>query len=275
LRPDPATISRKRLPLATRRKTFIESFGAEVQPHGPGSLAERFIAPPFSVLLAEQEYWTEEQTRWIPVFDPVLCEVIYGWFAPTKEKGLGHIFDPFATDSTRGIVAGCLGYNYTGIERSAKKIAAYERQAILVRPKYPDMKTPKWICADPVSMDKHLPRVEQYDLIFTDLPIYNPKQATSQCMARYEKIFRQAIARLKQNRCVVVVARTVRGEDGFIQFAPEEVVGMMSTVGLPHYNRMVLVMSGNTHEMVYQFWHGEADDKAIPRELGVLDCIPR
>ena len=48
------------------------------------------------------------------IFDPVLCEVIYNWFAP--EKGI--VFDPFAGGSVRGAVAEMLGRHYIGDRKS-------------------------------------------------------------------------------------------------------------------------------------------------------------
>lgn len=247
-------------------ESFVESLEPKIQPEGPGALAERFIVPPFSVLDAQQRYWQEKQARWIPVFDPLLCEIVYRWFAPITR---GNILDPFG-DATRAIVAGCVGYQYTGIEPSRTKIKAYERQASLVQPNYPDVLLPRWICCDPSSLDKHLPPDENYDLIFTNMPVYKPSEATSKCMERYKRIFGEAIARLKRNRCLVVVSRDVRGEDGFIQFGRAEVVGLLRSLGLAYYNRMELIMSGNLPEGIAQFWKGEEDHKAIPRELGTL-----
>jgi hypothetical protein len=46
------------------------------------------------------------------VFDPVLCELIYKWFAP--ERGL--VLDPFAGGSVRGILAAHMGREYTGVD---------------------------------------------------------------------------------------------------------------------------------------------------------------
>ena len=101
---------------AAPSKSFMESLEEELAEGGPGALSNRFIVPPFSVVDARHERWQGKQTKWIPVFDPLLCEIVYQWFAPKKG---GHILDPFG-DATRGIVAGCLGYNYTGIERNKK-----------------------------------------------------------------------------------------------------------------------------------------------------------
>jgi hypothetical protein len=263
----------------SRSPQSFEDFFCSVYPdveagEGEGSLADRFVVPPTSVLDTQQGYWKEKQTRWIPVFDPLLCEIIYRWFAPVSG---GHFLDPFG-DATRAIVAGCLGYEYTGFEPDADKVKAYERQALLVRPIFSHMKPPRWICADPSSLDKHLGTGELYDLIVTDLPVYHPDQATSECIARYENIFRQALAHLRQNRCAVVMARQVNGKNGFIQFTPEEVVELLTGLDLFYYNRFVLKTSGSVfvhpgivgtcqHEMLYQFWKGEEDVKALG-ELG-------
>lgn len=58
------------------------------------------------------------------IFDPVLTEVAYRWFCPPA----GHIIDPFAGGSVRGVVASKLGRRYTGIELRPSQVAANERQ---------------------------------------------------------------------------------------------------------------------------------------------------
>lgn len=59
------------------------------------------------------------------IFDPVLCEVIYRWFCPKD----GSVLDPFAGGSVRGIVAGYLGYDYTGVELSPDQVEANRVQS--------------------------------------------------------------------------------------------------------------------------------------------------
>jgi DNA modification methylase len=54
------------------------------------------------------------------IFDPVLTEIAYRWFAPQG----GRILDPFAGGSVRGVVAGMLGYTYTGIELRPEQVKA-------------------------------------------------------------------------------------------------------------------------------------------------------
>ena len=117
-----------------------------------GILEHRFGAPPFSVLRTEFGAWPQRKAGWIEkvgirgeegreadthsgaqcndfgklsrsanttsVFDPVLCECMYKWFAPAG----GSILDPFAGESTKGIVAGYLGYAYVGIELRQEQV---------------------------------------------------------------------------------------------------------------------------------------------------------
>jgi 1-aminocyclopropane-1-carboxylate deaminase/D-cysteine desulfhydrase-like pyridoxal-dependent ACC family enzyme len=62
------------------------------------------------------------------VFDPVLCELVYRWFAPSS----GSVLDPFAGGSVRGLIAAFLGYRYTGIELRAEQVEANRVQASTV-----------------------------------------------------------------------------------------------------------------------------------------------
>ncbi len=62
------------------------------------------------------------------IFDPVLCELIYRWFCVDNGKTL----DPFAGGSVRGIVAGYLGYDYTGVELRAEQVEANRKQAEMI-----------------------------------------------------------------------------------------------------------------------------------------------
>jgi hypothetical protein len=75
----------------------------------------------------ERDHWVEPDSEIISgtsIFDPVLCELVYRWFAP---KG-GQVLDPFAGGSVRGIVAAALGRRYFGIDLRPEQIAANEEQ---------------------------------------------------------------------------------------------------------------------------------------------------
>jgi hypothetical protein len=58
------------------------------------------------------------------IFDPVLCELVYRWFCPDG----GAVLDPFAGGSVRGVVAGVLGYRYTGVDLRAEQVEANREQ---------------------------------------------------------------------------------------------------------------------------------------------------
>lgn len=60
------------------------------------------------------------------VFDPVLCEIAYRWFSPVG----GHVYDPFAGGSVRGVLAGLLRRRYTGIELREEQVEANRQQGI-------------------------------------------------------------------------------------------------------------------------------------------------
>ncbi|TCK36704.1 DNA methylase [Paraburkholderia sp. BL8N3] len=138
--------------------------GDDGEPGGDGSLAARFMVPPFSVLNARDGWWQERKRAWLALgirselgrsaapsgnkrlsrytadgvrqtglvtesdtslFDPVLCEIAYRWFCPPK----GVVLDPFAGGSVRGIVAARLARRYVGVELRAEQVEANREQA--------------------------------------------------------------------------------------------------------------------------------------------------
>lgn len=241
------------------------------------------------------------------VFDPVLCELMYKWFAP---KG-GKILDPFAGESTKGIIANFLGYQYTGVELRQSQIEANNRQAALVAAKVlqehnEEMVLPTWIQGDSSQLgaviDEHDPFSEGYDFIWTsppyyDLEIYSESEKDGSAfetyakfMVWYKEIFRQAVERLKPNRFLAVKVGEIRDDSpsGFYRNFEYDNIRVFEELGLRHYNRIVLVTAvgslpvriasqfpkyrkvGNTHQMIYIFWKGPGSTKEIPNQLGVL-----
>jgi hypothetical protein len=133
-----------------------------------GLLSVLFDFPPFSVLDARGGQWKERKAAWLrtyriegeidpagraekltvnmrawaeekgktgaenttSVFDPVLCELAYRWFAPPD----GLVLDPFAGGAVRGLVAALSGYRYYGIELRAEQVAANLEQARRLAP---------------------------------------------------------------------------------------------------------------------------------------------
>ena len=184
------------------------------------------------------------------IFDPVLCELAYRWFAPPA----GQVLDQFAGGSVRGIVAGALGFNYWGCDLRAEQVAANEAQAdsIGVTPR------PVWICGD--SKDA-LTNAPEADFLFTcppygDLERYSDDEADLSAMSwtgfsiAYRLILTRAVAKLKDNRFACVVVGNFRDtKTGHYRDLVGETVSAMSAAALGYYNDAVLVTSVGTVAM--------------------------
>jgi DNA modification methylase len=288
---------------------------ADKDTNSRGKLHERFVAPPFTVLDARQGYWQTRKQFWRGLgvagghneqlnsnqfkadgfednsaFDPVLAECVYRWFAPSG----GRVLDPFAGEAIKGLVAAKLGYKYTGIERRVLQVNNNRKQATMMGV------SPRWIVADSTQLSAHLSAKADFDLIFTSPPYYNLEKYTSadtdasavetyeQFLTAYESIFTQAVARLKENRFVVIKIGDVRDEKGFYRNLAGDSVSIFLRLGLKLYNMAILVTPignlpirssapfekyrklSNAHQYVQCFFKGE-DAKAIPQELGALE----
>src|SRR5262249_44842854 len=105
------------------------------------------------------------------IFDPVLCELVYSWFCPPG----GSILDPFSGGSVRGIVASKLGHAYTGIDLSARQLAANREQAARI---CANGIIPTWINGDSTNLEQLVPDGAMFDMIFScppygDLEVYS------------------------------------------------------------------------------------------------------
>ena len=310
--------------IATKEK--LEYGGVDVVEEARKTLAERFIVPPFSVLDARQGYWQERKSAWIAlgikgelgrnkmqsslqsawevktgkigedadawattsIFDPVLCELIYRWFMPES----GHVLDPFAGGSVRGITASILGHKYTGIDLSAGQIEANRMQAdeLLTDNK------PTWIVGD----SKHITELApgEYDLIFScppyaDLEVYgdDPNDLSnmnySDFKIAYNEIISASASMLKPNRFACFVVGDVRDERGFYRNFVSDTIEAFQSAGAILYNESVLITAvgtlpirvskqfnsgrklGKTHQNVLIFYKG--DPKAI-KTWGDVEC---
>lgn len=173
-----------------------------------GSLAEKYIVPPFSVLDSRQGYWKDRKEVWheliksgagrddellggglkslaaktganltgTSIFDPVLAEVLLNWFCPSG----GKVLDPFAGGSVRGLVSTMLGNDYTGVDLSEKQVQAnndnYNELADMLDFTGAPLKKPHWICGDSSNIDKLVHG--EYDFLLTcppyaDLEVYS------------------------------------------------------------------------------------------------------
>lgn len=297
-------------------------FGEAVQPKDAGGLAQKFIMPPFTILDARQGAWQERKRAWIAlgmegskgrgdggnlygkdgwdvmrgsakwfqkakedgvetgvsIFDPVLCELVYRWFCPPE----GRILDPFAGGSTRGVVAGYLGYGYTGIELRQEQVDENLLQAGRIH-----LGTqPVWLPGDSTKLDELLAEDDRYDLIFTSPPyfnleVYSGEEADGSAainyedfMQWYERIFAQAVHHLKGQRFVAVTVGEIRDEAGFYRNFVGDNVRLFAAMGCRYYNEAILVTAvgslairagrqfnayrklGKAHQNVLVFFYG-------------------
>lgn len=237
-----------------------------------GSLLDKFLVPPFSILDTRQGYWQERKRAWkalgiksevgrdaecLPtsidekygrkaqnatsIFDPVLCELMYKWFCIEG----GNIYDCFAGGSVRGIVADKLGYKYTGIDIRQEQVDAnYENASDLGL-------TPTWYCDDSMNVDKYL-QDKSVDLIFScppyaDLEVYsdNPNDISNMeyddfCKA-YKGIIDKACNKLKDDRFAVFVVGDVRDKNGAYRNFVDYTKKCFNDNGLVTYNEAILI----------------------------------
>tara|TARA_R110000824_G_scaffold44320_3_gene129003 strand:- start:15 stop:872 length:858 start_codon:yes stop_codon:yes gene_type:complete len=215
------------------------------------------------------------------IFDPVLCELVYRWFCPSG----GSILDPFAGGSVRGVVAGQCGFDYHGVDLSARQLAANEKQAkdICIGDKMP-----RWSRGDSREIATIAPG--EYDLVFScppygDLEVYSEDAADISTMshadflAAYRIIIAQAVGMLKPDRFACFVVGDFRDKEGFYRNFVGDTIAAFQDAGATLYNEAILVTAvgslpirvgrmfvngrklGKTHQNVLVFFNG--DPKSI------------
>ncbi|MFJ4701967.1 class I SAM-dependent methyltransferase [Streptomyces sp. NPDC088768] len=155
------------------------------------------------------------------VFDPVLTEAHYTWYAPTG----GHILDPFAGGPARGIVAGHLGYRYTGIDLSAAQL----RANAAVREQWADdlVVSPSWMLGDSAAV---LPTLSDgcADYVFTCPPYHNleryskdPADLSAMTWETFANTYRRVIAEsvrcMAEDSFATWIVGEVRSPAGFLR----------------------------------------------------------
>lgn len=286
----------------------------EDKPHGGnGSLSDRFLIPPFSVLNAREGWWQDRKRAWLAlgikseegrdiaptsvskntpeymqgrgnneggsIFDPVLCELAYSWFAPPG----GVVLDPFAGGSVRGVVASKLGRQYIGHELREEQVAANRQQGSDICME--DASPPAWVCGDSRNIDQTCADV-QADLIFScppyaDLEVYSddPKDLSTlgyeQFRGAYFEIIKKACGLLKQDRFACFVVGEVRDKKGNYYNFVGDTIEAFRAAGLAYYNEAILITAvgslpiragkqfsssrklGKTHQNVLVFVKGD------------------
>jgi len=238
-----------------------------------GSLQEKFIVPPFSILDTRQGYWQERKRNWktliedngesrentlfrsapndpiskklqesggVSILDPVLSECICHWFGVPG----GTAFDCFAGDSVFGYVAAHTGQTFTGIELR-------QEQAELNAERVKGM-TARYVCDDGQNVCKHI-APESQDLFFScppyfDLEVYSDLENDASNQGDYQAFlqilknaFSGAVKCLKNNRFAVIVVGDIRDKKGFYRCFPDDIKGIFKEQGMSFYNDIVLV----------------------------------
>ena len=251
--------------------------GTEIRAFG-GSLANEFIVPPFSVLDAASSAWANRRREWGKLdmlkvsgrdhdqtyhteeilkkllktssentsrFDPVLAEIMYLWFC----KDGGRVLDPFAGGHVRGMVAGISGYDYLGVDLSARQVKDNEVRAA----KYTDVSNPpKWVVGDSARLNKILKNEQDFDFLFSCPPYFDLEKYTDKdedlCnmddamfKAVYTAIIAQAVDMLANNRFAAFVVGDVRDEEGRLRGLPQLTIQAFEEAGMFFYNDMVLL----------------------------------
>lgn len=249
-----------------KKKKFIEN----------NILRNRFIEPPFSVLDTKSGNWQKRKRLWIfkgiknelgrdapvitmdtvkkeknfteytSIFDPALCELMYKWFCPEN----GHILDPFAGSSVRGIVAHYMNYYYTGIELRQEQVEANRDNALEV---LPVNNQPNWYCGD---SDEELNGFDRkYDFLFScppymNLEVYSDDKNDLSNMndknfiEKYESIIKKSCNKLRDNSYACFVVGDIRDKKtGFYKNFIGITKDAFKKSGYLLYNDMVLLNS--------------------------------
>lgn len=238
-----------------------------------GSLAKRFVVPPFSVLDTRGAEWQARKREWkqitgdlsetrdgeygrlgggvIPTinggtsnFDPVLAEVMVRWFCPEG----GSILDPFAGEQTKGVVAGELGHPYTGIE-------IREEQVRLNLTKVGQYSGIEYVVGDSCKLLEYLGG-RKYDMVLTsppyyDLEVYSESDMSAlgtyeEFMAQYRSIFAQCYEALNDDSFLVIKVGEIRGGGGAYRGFVPDTVAAMTDAGFSYYDELTLVHPAGT-----------------------------
>lgn len=250
---------------------------------------EEYVAKhtPVEVIEAEQK---KVAYAGVSIFDPVLAEIIYHWFAPGKGS---KILDCFAGGLTRGFVACKSGHNYTGIEVRPEQVEHNLRrvQQFGIGARY--------IAGDARAISQHIGYASQ-DLIFTCPPYYGLETYSDQDndasnQKTYEafiellsEAFSASIKCLKWNRFAVVVVSDVRSKSGYYYSFPEDVIKIFRNNGCHLWNDIVLLNNDGSaklraggymnrrkvvrvHQRVLVFYKGRP--RAIPKVFPSLNKV--
>lgn len=237
------------------------------------TLKDIFVVPPISVLDVKQGYWKQRRKYWLgigieselgrdenllslspllkkkqkstSIFDPVLCEIMYKWFSEEND----YIYDPFCGGSVRGIVASKCNRHYTGIDIRDEQLQANQKQVDTLCDSH-----------KPVYYHTDKKKVKNYDFFFTCPPYFNLEKYSDReddlsnmteekFWIEYERIIKESVDKLKNNRFAAIVVGDVRRKDGSYLLLPQKTVEIFSKYGLGLYNELILLQEPATAAM--------------------------
>ena len=234
-------------------------------------LIDDFIIPPFSYLDTKMKYWKDRRSMWnkyvgdstetrdgdfgrvynfqkqslqkrTSTFDPVLVELMYKWFCP---KDNIKILDPFGGEQTKGIVAGCLGYEYYGVELRQEQVDLNRKLA----EKYQSV---HYMCGDSTDLDSII-HDKDFTFCFTRPPYYNlevysednsdisAKQSYEDFMLDLTRIFTNCYRLLQNDTFTVVKIGELRKDSGEYYGLVPEFINRMCQIGYQYYNEIILL----------------------------------
>lgn len=236
-------------------------------------LRDKFIEPPFSVLDTKQGNWQRRKREWmrigmkseigrdsvvinmdtkskknnsakyVSIFDPALCEVLYNWFCVDGKE----ILDPFAGGSVRGIVANYLGFKYTGIDIRQEQIDSNREQGLDI---LSVENQPNWYVGDSNEVLNGFNK--EFDFVFScppyaDLEVYSDLEGDISnmdyvnFMKAYEEIIAKSCNLLKSGGYACFVVGEVRDKKGnYIGFVPDT-INAFRKCGMNYYNEGILL----------------------------------
>lgn len=184
------------------------------------------------------------------VFDPVLCEVVYRWFAPRA----GTVLDPFAGGSVRGIVAAALERGYLGIDLRPEQVESNYAQLGPIAARHALEPRPEWVVGD----SRELPRLlgtHTFDAAFTCPPYFDleryskdPRDLSnagewSAFRKAYREIIAHTVAALKPDSFAVWVVGDIRQKtkpSGYRCLVPATIRAFLDA-GCIFYNECILL----------------------------------
>lgn len=241
-------------------------------------LSETFIIPPMSILDTRSGLWQARKKRWkeivvdnaetreeakclpnsikrpdnqviqidgdgVSILDPVLAEIACRWFGLPE----GKTFDPFAGDTSFGMVSGALGNEFIGIEIRQEQAAANNTRTQLFGGKV------NYYHDDGQNVAQRICRDSQ-DLLFScppyyDLEVYSDLENDASNQESYEEFlhilktaFTGAVQCLKDNRFAVIVVGDIRDKKtGFYRSFPDDIKRIFQEAGMQLYNELILV----------------------------------